>query len=156
MDEKIYFLKGSGKRLNAKVIYIEEDKSFSTKPIYFADLTLMTGSAYLGIDINLANMLLISVWGFCPKYCWIETELNYPDHINDGEIIIKTEIKLKQGVSIDLLKESSIYFCKENNLVCVGDKNIDNYDYSIRFMENAIISLKNNEFRALWIDLKDR
>lgn len=155
MDEKIYFLKDSGKRLNAKVIYVEEDSSFSTYPIYNADLTLMTGAAYLGFDINLSNMLLLSVWGCCPKYCWIETELKYPINIEDGEIIIQTERKLIQGVSIDLINESPIYFCKENGLVCVGDKNIDNYDYSIRFMENAIISLENNEFRALWIDLKD-
>lgn len=151
---ELYFYKTFKNPIKAKVIYDEEEKSISTKPIYMSNLTIMTGAAYIGLDLNLENMLILSIWGFCPKQSWKKTLLKLPENIEDGEIMLKTNRKLVSGVAIDLAKETQIYFCEDNNWICIGDKNIEEYDSSIRFMENAIMSLKDNKFKALWINPK--
>lgn len=53
---------------------------------------------------------------------------------------------------MNLKENSKIYFNEENNWICIGNSNIKDYDYALKFMENAIICLKNSEFEALWIN----
>lgn len=152
MKEEIYFYRNLDKPIKAKVIYDKEDKFIYSTPDYIVNSTIMTGAVYLGMDINIKNMLLLSLSGYCPKDLWNISVLEYPQNLIDGEIKIKTNKELIEGGGIDLAEETPIYFCEENNWVCIGDKNINNYDCSIRFMENAIMSLKNNKFKALWIN----
>lgn len=114
----------------------------------------MIGTGYLGLDINLSNMLLLAVSGCCPKYNWIERSLQFPNNMELGNIAIKTNRKLVAGAGTDLIEgiELPIYYCKGNNWVCIGEQVKENYDINIQFMKNAIMSLKNNEFKALWIN----
>lgn len=154
MSNKLYFFKNSNKPIKVKVLYNKEDMSISSKPIYMSDVSIMTGAAYLGLELNLSNMLIVSMWGCCHKRCWKRTELTPPANVEDGEIMLKTDRELIAGIAIDLEKETPIYFCEKNNWICIGDKNISNYDCNIRFMENAIMSLKHNECKAIWINPK--
>lgn len=153
MTNKIYFYKNSNNFLKAKVFYNEQELSFITKPNYITDFTIMTGAAYLGLDINLSNKLVMSISGCCPKYNWIKTNLKMQENIEKGDVMIETDIDLIAGTGIELFEKLPIYYCEENNWVCIGNKHNNNDYTNIRFMENAIISLKNNEFKALWINL---
>lgn len=152
MKNKIYFYKKTDSFLKAKVFYNEQELSFITEPNYIVDFTIMTGAAYLGLDINSSNKLVLSISGCCPKYNWIQTNLQMQEQIEDGNLIIKTNTKLIPGTGMELDEKLPVYYCEENNWVCIGDKNMNNYDTNIKFMENAIISLKNNELKALWIN----
>jgi len=139
--------------IRANILYWEEDRSIITEPNYFpTHFTLMTGCVYLGMDINLDNMQLMGITGFCPRSAWDGEILVPPNNIEEGRVFIKTKRNWMPGMGDDLAEETPIYFCEENNWICIGDKDINNYDCNVKFMENAIISLKNNEFKALWIN----
>lgn len=151
---KIYFYGKLGEFVNAEVKYNYHDYAITSEPIYTTDLTIMTGACYLGMDLELSSMLIFNIWGVCPKYCWKLTKLEPPQDISKGKIEVKTEMKLKQGIGIYLTENMPIYFCRDNNWMCVGDRNIKHYDSNIKFMNNAIMSLKDNEFKAIWIKLE--
>lgn len=151
MKNEIYFYKDGEDFLKTKIIYDKNEMGFLTEKNYAVDFTIMTGAVYLGLDICLNNSKLLKVSGCCPDYNWKRKKLRLPERIENGLIDIKTDINLIPGTGIDLEEELDIYYCSEDKLICVGDNNVKHYDTNIKFMENAIISLKNNEFKALWI-----
>lgn len=152
MNDKILFYKEFFTAIKADVLYCEEDRSFTTEPDYITHFTLMTGCPYLGFDINLDNMQIMTITGFCSKNSWNIEKLVPPKDIEEGRIFVKTKRNWLSGMGDYLAKENKIYFCKENNWLCIGDKDISHYNCNIKFMNNAIISLKNNKFKALWIN----
>lgn len=152
MNDKILFYKELSTAIKADLLYCEEDRGFNTEPDYITHFTLMIGCAYLGLDINLDNMQIMTITGFCPKNSWNRQKLVLPNKIEEGRILIRTKRKWLQGMGDYLLDRTEAYFCEENNWLCIGDKDIKHYNCNIKFMNNAIISLKNNEFKALWIN----
>lgn len=152
LSEKILFFKEFATPIKANVLYYEDDRGFTTEPDYITHFTLMTGCAYLGLDINLDNMQIMTITGFCPKNSWNRQKLVLPTQIEEGRILVKTKKQWLQGMGDYLAKETEIYFSEESNWLCIGDKNVKNYNCNIKFMNNAIISLKDNEYKALWIN----
>lgn len=153
MKKQISFYKDTNIYTKAKILYSEKDRGFITKPDYITHFTLMIGCGYLGFDINLESMQLMTITGLCPKEIWNKAKLNPPKIIEEGKIFIRTEKKWISGAGDSLREDTPIYFCEKNKWICLGNKNINDYNCSVKFMENAIISLNNEKFEALWIKL---
>ena len=69
---------------NQRIFYDEKDLSFSCKNSNDCNFTIMTGCAYIGMEINLYNGQVLQISGCCPKITWKEKELRIPDNIKNG------------------------------------------------------------------------
>ena len=72
-------------------------------------------------------MQLMTITGFCPKTDWNTQKIIPTNNIEEGRIFIKTKRKWLNGMGDDLAEETPIHFCEENNWICIGDKDINNY-----------------------------
>ena len=136
-----------------RIFYDEKDLSFSCENLNDCNFTIMTGCAYIGIDINLYNGQVLQVSGCCPRIVWKEKKLKMPDNIKNGKIFVKIDEKWKDGTGVYLSnKKIPIYFDKVKKCICIGNYKSSMQDFNIRIASNLIISLsKNKELKTIFI-----
>jgi len=142
--------------IDTKLYFRKKEESFDTEPANCGDFTIMIGVHYLGIDISLDTMEVISIRGYCDRASWIND-----NNMRLNKQTKKCAIKVKpsesedwwfRGAATDLLENIPIYFNKNTNWVCIGTTNNEQYDTCIEFINNCIMCLSNGEFRALWLN----
>lgn len=138
--------------IKSKVIYYDKEEGITTEPYYQTNFTIMTGGAYVGLDINLDNMQLLAISGSCPKNTCIFELIEPPKNIDSASIIIDTKENWLEGMGTYIQENNTIYYNSKNNWFCIGEKDNNKYDCSVKFMENVILCLENNKFKALWFN----
>lgn len=85
---KFYYKEGNYNKYTA--IYLEKDDGIITEPDIGTDFTLMTGGAYLGIDVTLYNKEVVAISGYIPKHLWINKKIELPKVLYKAKIFIES------------------------------------------------------------------
>ena len=136
-----------------RIIFDKIEESFYMERSIETNFSVMLGCAYLGVDINLIDMQIYGASGLCPMNIWIKEKLKLPKYVINGNVKINSNEELKAGIGVAMFEKLPIYFDEEKKWICIGEKDFLEYTDSIKFIENAIICLKCNEFKALWINI---
>lgn len=127
--------KNTNTKYLGEVIYRRSENSFDFSPLRNADITLMIGYLYLGIDSEI--MLARHIWGYSPFAGWLEKKLIVPTYFA-GELILSIEMPI--GISTKLGDSVcwKTYYDSEQGWVCIGDYNDSVTSIAVEFAENTI------------------
>lgn len=141
-----FLANGNFKMNPGKLIYKKEENSFDFLPSKNADITLLLGYLYVGIDSEM--MSVEQVWGFCPFESWYEQKLEYPRAF-EGKLFLKE--KLDPGMSYKMDGKWTVKYDPESGWVCLGNDAISANDVAIEFAHNSIAVIADSMLKSLWL-----
>ena len=133
--------------LDSTVFYSKTDKSLNSVPALNSAISLAIKYVQIGVDD--ADMHLCSVWGLCPRKIWQEKRLVVP---NDMPGAVSVCDSLDSGMSYRLFDLQAVYYDPTSNWLCLGDDTVCDEDESVRFLKNAIVTIRDGMIKALWIN----
>lgn len=137
------------KIIEGYIIYNEEEKSFDTIPKLNTDIQLVI--SYINIGFDSETMIANQVWGFLPKDCWIESEIECPLNLKKATLKLKTELE-PGSWRLDRGNQWKAYYNSRTKWICIGTPEIVIGDEYIVFLENAVSALNSSgELKALWM-----
>lgn len=136
-----------------QVLYLADERSFGMDVFLPSDFTLMTGCAYLGLDVSLTNSQIVNLSGFCPKDTWTRKELTPPDTSEAATILFVADLELVSGAGMYLYDNSQAYFDESNHWCYIELEPKQTPDRSVRFCKNAILSFCGDALLGVWIQL---
>lgn len=136
---------------NTRIVYDSNEESIIMEPSPDSDFTLMLGSAYLGLDINLDTREVVGISGFCPKRNWENKMLSIPKTFEDGKLFFQEAHQHQIGTGAALFDESTIYFDEGTNWCCLKPKTTwVPGKRNIRLGENLIVCLAEQKLVEIW------
>lgn len=139
------------KIIEGYVIYNEEEKSFDTIPKLNSDIELVI--SYVNIGFDSETMMANQVWGFLPKECWRESEIECPINLKKVDLKLKTELE-PGSWRLDRENQWKAYYNSKTKWLCIGTPDLAIGDEYIAFLENTVSVLNfTGELKALWIQI---
>lgn len=145
----MFKVNNTGVNHNGELIYIKNENSFDFKPSRNADITLMIGYIYLGIDSE--TMLAEQIWGYSPMLGWREKRLHLPNYIV-GEL--KLNEKIESGISKRLIsiEELQVNYDQKSGWICIGNEYVVQNEVAVEFATNTIAVLNNKDnLKSIWL-----
>lgn len=134
-----------------EIIYSISEQNFYPASWKKNDYTIIIGSEYVGLDVDLDRKQIVQVSGFSPKKIWVKSSLSLPVG-KEGSIFIQTKNDPVSGTGTNYGETWLTYFDEKQNLICIGNQTMASNDICIEFSKNcfAVIDL-NNQLKSIWL-----
>lgn len=134
---------------NAEIIYCEKSRSFDCSIHVNSDINLTIAYLILGLDSE--DMLVKSLWGFCPKESWKEMPLEIP-LANKGALRLVGEIEVGFVWRVDKNSRWQSFFDTISGWYCIGKPMIEKNERAVKIMKNVVIVIdETGILDSIWI-----
>lgn len=137
---------------NHNLIYLLSEMSFyvnySNKDVY----SLMLGSGYVGLDIDVESSKALGITGYSCKTYWKKHKLKVPQY-RTGELKIVSKEKLLSGTGSYYAKDWETFYDPASGWICIGSKDDSTKNDCVEFFKNIIAVVNNEKLVAIWIKL---
>lgn len=152
MNKKYSFkIVKNGKCIDGKIFYNKDEEiDFHTNyNIEGRAFSLMIGAGYNHCDFSDITNKAEWFGGYNPSKIWKNSALIFPQS-QKGEIYIENELdQIMDGQWY--VNDWNTYYDKKQNIVCIGDYNINKNDITIEFCTNIIAVFEEKYLKAIWI-----
>ncbi|MBE5934271.1 MAG: hypothetical protein E7262_00580 [Lachnospiraceae bacterium] len=131
--------------------YLENELSFYYEPWNNVDFSIIIGSSYCSLDVDLTSGKVLQLTGFNSKKEWIEKTVNVPKALT-GELLVKSnDIVFGVGMGVIYEEEWKTYYDVTNKWICIGNIDYSDECQAVRFADNTIAVVKKNNLWSIWI-----
>lgn len=145
------FLYKYQEKFQNEIIYSISEQSFYPDSWMDNDYTIIIGTEYVGLDVDLNHKQIVQVSGLSPQNIWVRSTLSLPVS-KEGSIFIQEKNDPVSGTGINYGDTWLTYFDEKQNLICIGNPTTASDDICIEFSKNcyAVIDL-NNQLKSIWL-----
>lgn len=131
-------------------IYQKSEHSFDFEPWPDSDFSLMLGTSYMSLEVNLTNGRVLHLSGFNSTNTWKKNKLNIPD-FKIGSLFVEKSEHFLPGMGIEIDFELITVYDKQSGWIRIGsDYKSDTCQY-IMFANNTIAAIDNMKIVTIWI-----
>lgn len=134
-------------------IYINSEQSFDFEPYVNSNFSIMLGSSYTSLEINLNNEKVLYLSGFNPTIMWKKGKVVLPNY-KKGTLFIENLEDCFPGMGVETHNQFITSYDKKNGWLCLYSDYKSEYDHCVMFTRNTIVALNNNIIVAIWIKPK--
>lgn len=131
-------------------IYRKSEQSFDFEPYISSDFSLMLGTSYTSLEINLSEKKVMYLSGLSPTKTWIRKKVILPQ-FKKGTLYIEDLEDCLPGMGIETNNKFSTNYDKETGWIFFYSSDVMEYKQCVMFAHNIIVALNNDIVSALWI-----
>lgn len=132
------------------LLYLSNEMSFyvdhGEKNVY----SLMLGSGYASLDVEIESGRALAITGYNPSFLWVKCELEAPIY-NTGELFIVSKEELMSGAGSYYAKDWQTFYDPKSGWICIGNKNINAHGDCVEFFKNIVAVVHDNQLLSVWL-----
>ena len=126
------------------LIYDLKESTFYYEPWNDVDFSIILGSSYIGLDLNLYENKILQMSGYSSKRNWIKKRLTIPDGSTGELYISKLDKNWFSGSGVIYDISTNIYFDINTGWICIGNLFEEvSYKNVVEFAKDSIAVINN-------------
>jgi len=131
-------------------VYIKSEKSFSYQPWNNCNYSLMIGSGYNSLDVNLDKMKVVHLSGLNPMETWQKGKVSVPTS-KSGILMLKKESEFLPGTGMTYAEGWTTTFDKVTGWIHIGKTLSISQCNCVEFAANTIAAVHRGNLVAILI-----
>ena len=137
---------------NPKVSFDLKKREFT--PIPQHDIFVNMGPTCCGLNFDYETLEVNGFSGMAPYSIWKSKRLTMPQAIEGSIKIDMQEFNKIRKLTLKILNQVDSYYDKKSGIFMIGDTHKTTLDENIKISENVIVSLYDNEIKAVYVQLE--
>lgn len=134
-------------------IYRKSEQAFDFQPCVNSDFSLMLGSSYTSLELNLNNKKVLCLSGINPMKTWTKSKIDIP-FFKKGTLFVEGLKDCFPGMGVETHNQFAAFYDPINRWICLSSNYKSEYTHCVMFANNTIAALDNNTIVAIWIKPK--
>lgn len=134
-------------------IYVINEKSLYYEPWLECDCSIMIGTGYNSLDVDLNTNKVVHISGLNPKSNW-KSGVIHPPKAKLGVLKIESSENLISGIGITYAENWVTTYDRRSGWLQIGNYNIINKFEFVNFANNTIAVIDNNDLKSILVKPK--